>query len=63
MRTLIPRDIVLYVFLGGYVANSYCKLGEGAVGGQDVFGKGSGSNCPPVCPAVSEGGSDRAPLF
>jgi hypothetical protein len=31
MRTLIPRDIVLYVFLGGYVANSYCKLGEGAV--------------------------------
>jgi hypothetical protein len=28
---------VLYVFLGGYVANSYCKSGEGAVGGQDVF--------------------------
>ena len=37
MRTLIPRDIVLYVFLGGYEANSYCKSGEGAVGGQDVF--------------------------
>ena len=28
---------MLYVFLGGYVANSYCKSGEGAVGGQDVF--------------------------
>ena len=25
------------VFLGGYVAISCCKLGEGAVGGQDVF--------------------------
>ena len=28
---------MLYVFLGGYEANSYCKSGEGAVGGQDVF--------------------------
>ena len=28
---------MLYVFLGGYVANSYCKSGEGVVGGQDVF--------------------------
>ena len=28
---------MLYVFLGGYVANSHCKSGEGAVGGQDVF--------------------------
>ena len=32
-----PEGRGLCVFLGGYVAISCCKLGEGAVGGQDVF--------------------------
>ena len=32
-----PEGRGLCVFLGGYVVISYCKLGEGAVGGQDVF--------------------------
>jgi len=32
-----PEGHGLYVFLGGYVAISCCKLGEGAVGGQDLF--------------------------
>ena len=31
-----PEGRGLCVFLGGYVAISCCKLGEGAVGGQDV---------------------------
>ena len=32
-----PEGHGLCVFLGGYVVISCCKLGEGAVGGQDVF--------------------------
>jgi len=32
-----PEGRRLCVSLGGYVANSYCKSGEGALGGQDVF--------------------------
>ena len=32
-----PEGRGLCVFLGGYVAISCCKLGEGAVGGQVLF--------------------------
>ena len=32
-----PEGRGFCVFLGGYVVISYCKSGEGAVGGQDVF--------------------------